>query len=329
MEVILQAEMSTSPFGASLEEMYAAVLDQCTWLDGLGVDVARVQFPEGHSSATGGCPSPIGWANAVAGRTKRVQITLTVLAPLYHPVRLAEELAVLDMISRGRVTVIVAAGHQDADCDTFGFDRADRPRMVEEAVDTMKKAWTGEPFEFRGHTVRVSPRPMRGAEMPIYLGGSSKAMARRAARIADGYLGGDEQTSVYREECLRLGKTPGYGTNLAAYPPKVVMITEDPDAGWEVFGEYGFYATNGGRVSKTASGRPIGPAAPQPVASRDALRAAGHFLILTPDECVDLCRRQGHITLQPCIAGFPPSLAQASLDLFAAKVVPHVASARR
>lgn len=323
MQVMLSYGLSSAPFGAPLQEVYAAVLDQCTWLEALDVDDVRVAFPEGHGSEDGSSPSPIVIAAAVAGRTRRVRITLgAVVAPLHHPIRLAEELAMLDLISRGRVSIILAAGYRETDSNMYGIDSSDRAQLVEEAVDTMKKAWTGEPFEFRGTEVMVSPRPLQRPHPPIYLGGSSNAMARRAARIADGFVGGVEQTDVYRAECVRLGREPSNVERVAAYPPKVALITHDPEAGWAKFGRYAFHTTNAGA---TWTGKAPGPGAARAVADLDALRASGQFLVLTPKECVDLCRRQGTITLTPLVAGFSPKLAQESLDLFAEAVVPQLA----
>ena len=323
MQVTLSYGLSSSPFGAQLDELHAAVLDQCAWLDGLGVDLVRVAFPENHGRIDGGSPSPIVIASAVAARTTRVQITLgAVVAPLYHPIRLAEELAVLDLISGGRVSLILAAGYVETDCEMFGIAASDRPRLIEEAVDTLKKAWTGEPFEFRGKRVLVTPRPNQRPHPPIYLGGSSNAMARRAARIADGFLGGPEQTAAYRNECRRLGCQPSDVAHVAAYPPKVALITDDPDHAWSVFGSYALHAANA--AGRQWTDKAPGPGALRPAEDVEALRASGQFLVLTPDECVDLCRRQGTITLTPLVGGFPPHLAQASLDLFETEVVPHL-----
>lgn len=116
-----------------------------------------------------------------------MRITAVILLPLYHPVRLAEELAILDLVSKGRAGFILAAGYRKEEFDTFGLSLADRGRLMEEGVDVLKKAWTGEPFEFRGEKTLVTPRPFRRPRPPIILGGSSHAAAKRAAQIADGF----------------------------------------------------------------------------------------------------------------------------------------------
>src|SRR6202035_301081 len=99
--------------------------------------------------------------------------------------RLAEDLAVLDGLSEGRVDVVLGGGYVQGEFDMFGVPLAERPARVEEAVAVLRASWTGEPFEYRGRTVRVTPTPHRAGGPPILLGGASPAAARRAARIGD------------------------------------------------------------------------------------------------------------------------------------------------
>ena len=150
------------------------MLDQCAWLDALDVDAARVYFSEHHGSEDGGSPSPIVVASAVAARTRRLAITVgAILAPLYHPIRLAEDLAVLDLVSGGRLTVILAAGYRDADRVLLGVEPVDRPGRVEEAVATLSRAWSG--------SIRVTGPP-RGRDTSSATAPAPAHLPRRVLR---------------------------------------------------------------------------------------------------------------------------------------------------
>nr|WP_232292102.1 LLM class flavin-dependent oxidoreductase [Frankia sp. QA3] len=107
-----------------------------------------------------------------------------IVLPLYDVLRAAEDLAVLDVISDGRLEVVVGAGYRPAEYAMFGRSFAGRGSQVEDAVPLLRRAWSGEPFDHRGTTVRVTPVPVHQPGPPVLLGGSSPAAARRAARGA-------------------------------------------------------------------------------------------------------------------------------------------------
>lgn len=181
--------------GTSMADRYAAALDMAEWADGLGC--TRITVSEHHGSPDGYLPSPVQMLAAMAARTKQVRFLVAALiAPFHDPLRLAEELTVLDNISRGRVDLIVAGGYVREEFAVFGVPMNERAKRVTEAVTTLKSAFTGEPFTHRGRTVRVTPAPYRPGGPAVLLGGSSEPAARRAARIADGFVPSIEQTAA-------------------------------------------------------------------------------------------------------------------------------------
>ena len=100
-------------------------------------------------------------AGAVAAATKRINITIAALVGgLHHPIRLAEDLAVLDHLSDGRLMVVLGIGYRTIEFEVFGAARARRGPLLEELVAVLRQAWTGEPFDFRGTTVVVRPKPL-------------------------------------------------------------------------------------------------------------------------------------------------------------------------
>jgi alkanesulfonate monooxygenase SsuD/methylene tetrahydromethanopterin reductase-like flavin-dependent oxidoreductase (luciferase family) len=298
----------------------------CEWADGLeGIDSA-VSFLEHHGSPDGYMPSPILFASAVAGRTRRMTMSVVLLAPFYHPIRLAEDLAVLDLISRGRVTFLLAAGYRREEFAALGVDRADRGRLMEEVIGTLKKAWTGEPFEFRGKPVLVTPRPYRQPRPPILMGGSSKAAALRAARMADGFAPTSPAVmQTYRDEKIALGMEPGPAPPGGGGVPlqSLIAVSEDPDATWKEVGPYCLHEMNSYAAwLRDASAEVSGY---WEVAGVDELRATGRYLVLTPDQCVERARAQGGaLGISPLTGGIAPELGWRSLKLIETEVLPRL-----
>jgi alkanesulfonate monooxygenase SsuD/methylene tetrahydromethanopterin reductase-like flavin-dependent oxidoreductase (luciferase family) len=326
MQLSLKFDLRTHPFGTAPADLYAAALDMCAWADTAGF--GGVRFLEHHGSDDGYCPSPLAMAAAAAARTSRLRIRVRALIlPLHDPVRIAEDAAVVDVISRGRLELVVAAGYLASEFAMFGRRLADRPRLVEEGVQVLKQAWTGRPFEYQGRPVLVALRPHRRPRPPIVLGGSSPAAARRAARIADGF----EPTSrslydVYAAECARLGVTPG-----PPLPPtprgQFLYVSEDPERSWRELGPHLLHEMRsyGAWLAEAGHARNY-----RPVADLAELRASGTYLILTPGECVDLAAAlgpDGQLEFHPLVGGADPALGWRCLTLFEKEVGPALESA--
>ena len=182
--VALRYDLRSAPFAATTHpDLYRICLEQCAWADQHGVgDV--VVLSEHHAMDDGFLPAPFTMAAAVAGRTERLLISIAAaLLPLHDPIRLAEQLAVLDLASGGRVSFTAGAGYAYHEFEMAGIDRKQRGKLLEEYVEVMRTAWTGEEFEWRGRTVRVTPTPKTRPHPLIFIGGSSEAAARRAARL--------------------------------------------------------------------------------------------------------------------------------------------------
>ena len=134
--------------GLSHQALYAAIMDQVAWLDGLGLDL--VWFTEHHFVDDGYLPSWIPVAAAMAARTKRVRFSCDVcLLPFNHPIRLAEDLAVLDNISGGRVEIGVGMGYAPHEFRGFGMPVSRRVSLTDEGLEVLKRAFTGETFSYR------------------------------------------------------------------------------------------------------------------------------------------------------------------------------------
>jgi alkanesulfonate monooxygenase SsuD/methylene tetrahydromethanopterin reductase-like flavin-dependent oxidoreductase (luciferase family) len=301
--------------GVSDADRYGAALDMCEWADERGA--AFIVVSEHHGSDDAYLPSPVVMAAAIGARTRNASIGIAALiAPFHDPLRLAEDTAVADLVCGGRLNLTIAGGYLPAEFDMFGVDPAERPARVRETVATLKAAWTGEPFEFRGRTVRVLPTPAQPGGPAIILGGTSEAAARRAARIADGFLPSEPTCwEHYRDECLKLGK-PDPGPGMTGHGDTVILA-EDPDAAWQELGSFLLHETNAYGAWQATAG--ITATTYRPADDVDALRAAGQYRILTPDEWheeLDAAGDAAFALLHPMVGGIPPELAWRHLRLF-------------
>ena len=303
---------------------YAACLDMCAWADRLGLDFAVLS--EHHGVDDGYLPAPLTMAAAIAGRTSRIPINVAaLLVPLHDPVRLAEELAVLSLLSGGRVSVVAGLGYRPEEFVMAGVDRTKRGRLLEEAVTVLRQAWTGEPFEWRGRTVRVTPKP----DVPpmILVGGSTEKAARRAGRLGCGFspaVGDPKLVEIYREESVRHGFTPGF----VALPggPGFVHVSEDPERDWQRIAPHALYDASTYASWQTTDHVPS--IVHSDAKSAEELRQSGVYRVVTPEECLTLAREHGRLLLHPLMGGIPPELAWASLELVASRVLPQLRPAR-
>ena len=305
--------------GTSTAERYEAALEMAEWADDLGC--VSIALSEHHSSPDGYLPSPLPMIAAMAARTKNVRFMVAALiAPFYEPLRLAEDLVVLDNLTRGRVDLIIGAGYVREEFAMFGVPMRERAARVTEAVRTLKAAFRGDPFEYRGRTVQVTPAPYREGGPAITLGGSSDAAARRAAHIADGFLPSvPEVWHAYRDEVQRLGRPdPGpspIGQN------RTVMLADDVEKGWAQMAPFFLHETNayGLWQAQDDVGSPY-----RVIEGTDALRASGQYAVVTPDEYIAELRAAPFpfAFLHPLCGGMPLDVAWSSLRLFENNVLP-------
>ena len=303
----------------STADRYEAALDMAEWADRLGC--LTIAVSEHHGSSDGYLPSPVPLIAAMAARTSTVRLSIAALiAPFHDPLRVAEDLIVLDNLSRGRMDVIVAGGYVHEEFDLFGVPITERPGRVTEMVRTLKSAFSGQPFEFRGRTVHLTPAPFRPGGPAILLGGSSAPAARRAAHVADGFVpSSPEVWEPYRDEVRRLG-----GPDPGPWPAgatTVVAFAEDAEDGWERMAPYFLHEMNAYGLWQAQDDL----ATPyRTVSDADELRESGRYRVLTPAEFVaeQQLAPDPFLMLHPMCGGMPVDLAWSSLHLFEHDVLP-------
>jgi alkanesulfonate monooxygenase SsuD/methylene tetrahydromethanopterin reductase-like flavin-dependent oxidoreductase (luciferase family) len=204
--------------------------------------------------------------------------------------------------------------------EMFGVPINERGRLVTEAVATLRAAFAGQPFDYRGRTVHLTPAPFSPRGPSISLGGSSEAAARRAARIADGFIPSEPHVwEFYRDEIMKLGRPdPGpslTGTNV------VVALAEDADRGWDQMAPFFLHEMNAYGLWQAQTG----VASPyRTVSDIDALRQTGRYRVVTPEQFVDENRDAPFpfAFFHPMCGGMPVELAWSSLHLFERQVLP-------
>jgi alkanesulfonate monooxygenase SsuD/methylene tetrahydromethanopterin reductase-like flavin-dependent oxidoreductase (luciferase family) len=322
ISIAVRYDLRVPPFASTTHaEQYAACLEQCAFADERGFDV--VVLSEHHGVEDGFLPAPVTMAAAVAGRTRTIGITIAaILVPLHDPVRLAEQLAVLDLASGGRVSFVAGLGYRYEEFEMAGVDRSKRAPILEEYVDVMRKAWTGEPFEWQGRTIQVTPRPLTQPHPFMMIGGSTEKAARRAARLRLGFSaahGDPALGEIYNEECARVGFTEGFA--FLPNGPGFVHVTEDPEKAWAQIGPHALYDGLTYQSWQTPGQR---SAVDVKADDLEGVKASGVYRVVTPDECVDLANELGSVLLHPLMGGMPIELGWESLELFESKVLPRI-----
>ncbi|MDB5395067.1 MAG: hypothetical protein JWM91_2573 [Rhodospirillales bacterium] len=218
-------------------DRYQAAIEMAEYADKTGFAIVNVE--EHHDVEIGWLGSPLPMAAAIAATTKRLQIRgSAVLVTLYDPLRLAEDVATIDMISRGRFVLVAGQGYRPSEYHMMDRDFAARGATMDFVIETLLTAWGGEPFDYRGQQVRISPAPYTQPHPPIHIGGMSKAAVKRAARFGLPFFPAQpnaELEALYLEALQRNGKT---GHVVIQREMSLWFIDEDPDEAWATLGPY-------------------------------------------------------------------------------------------
>src|SRR5499426_2550327 len=201
----LSMKLGLSPLqaGGTFED----TIQECERAEAAGFD--SVWLGEHHNSQTL-YPTPLLGLAAIASRTRRLRLgTGVLLLPLYHPLAVAEEAAMVDVISGGRLILGVGAGYAPEEFAAFGVSIKERGSRMDEAVPLIQRLWaedkvTHEGRHFRVTDAAVGPRPVQRPRPPIWFAGWVEPAIRRAGRLGDAWLGGPSARLSELEECVRL-----------------------------------------------------------------------------------------------------------------------------
>jgi probable F420-dependent oxidoreductase len=224
----------------SFQQEYAETLEHVRLAEQVGFDSAWVS--EHHGSSDGYLPSLLPMLAAFAAATERIELgTGVVLTPLHDPLRLAEDAAVVDQLSAGRLILGLGNGWREEEFRMFSVPTSDRGLRTEETVEVLRRAWSGRRFSFEGRVLRydrvkVTPPPARPDGPPILLGGYARRGVERAGRLGDGYITDETGPDELREN---LGLIDGAAKAVGRDPNALsvvllqnVFVSRDGDA-WQ------------------------------------------------------------------------------------------------
>jgi alkanesulfonate monooxygenase SsuD/methylene tetrahydromethanopterin reductase-like flavin-dependent oxidoreductase (luciferase family) len=320
----MRFDMRAPDTGAPSTELYAAALEMASWAEQRGCLSAILC--EHHGSEDGYLPAPMILASAMAARTTTLPITIAIVTlPLYNPVRLAEEMAVLDIISNGRVSYVAAIGYRPVEYEMYDVDFTRRGSIAEESFAVLLQAKSGEPFERDGRRFTVTPPPATPGGPMVAWGGGSAAAARRAGRFGVAFLaqGGPSDLHIeYEQAAHAAGHEPVLCYMPSTDTPTTVFVAEDVDRAWN---ELGPYLMHDVRTYASWNEGDRDTASLSFVSTAEELRAENRtHRILGVDEAIEFVRTGQPLQLHPLIGGLPPDIAWRYLEAAVDKVVQQV-----
>ena len=313
--------------GVDNQTFYSELMDQAVWLESLGLDL--IWFTEHHFVDDGYLPSWIPVAAAMAARTKIVRFSSDIsILPLYQPVRLAEDLAVVDNLSGGRIELGIGLGYVPWDFDGYGIPVKQRVSHTDEGLEILTRCFAGEQFSFEGeryrvHDVIIKPDYIQPGGPPLWVAASSAAGARRAARF-DAHLlpqgPFDTTIQVWRDELMNAGRNPDdYRIGII----KPCFVTDDKDVDWP-------RVRTAERRRMEYYGRAFEAAGRGAPPDQDRERISQNWVVGDVDHCVaeltGFIRENGitDIVTWAVPPGLRPADMAASLETFATQVVPRL-----
>jgi alkanesulfonate monooxygenase SsuD/methylene tetrahydromethanopterin reductase-like flavin-dependent oxidoreductase (luciferase family) len=313
--------------GVSAGEIYSAALEQFAWADQHGF--ASLVLSEHHGVLDGWLPAPLTMAGVVLARTQHARVMVSAcILPLHDPIRIAEQIAVLDNAFPGRMWIVFGAGYRVEEFEMAGLEHAARGRILEEGVETVLEALQGEAFEFRGRDVLVTPKPVTDPRRMLFIGGGVAAAARRAARLRLPMFPMNDDPAVpaaYNDEAAKIGFKGGFVVEPTG--PTFVYVSDDPDKAWAEIGPYVLYEVQTYTSFQTPGQHSLPAVAATMI---DDLKKSPQYLVGTPETVLaglQALPKGAGVVFNPLAGGTPPALAWPSLELFADQVLPKLTNA--
>lgn len=210
---------------------YRTALDMVEWAEDSFAPF--VTLSEHHAVADGYLTSPSLMVSAMAARTGSTHFLVTAaILPLYDPVRLAEEIAVADHLSGGRVAWVLGLGYRPEEYALLGVDFERRGALADAHLATLLDALAGHDLTPHGRAGAISSPPQG---LQLFWGGGSRPAARRAARHGLGLFAQtdvDGLAEAYVEECEVVGTDPAPCMLPSPTQPLTVFVADDVDRAW-------------------------------------------------------------------------------------------------
>jgi alkanesulfonate monooxygenase SsuD/methylene tetrahydromethanopterin reductase-like flavin-dependent oxidoreductase (luciferase family) len=320
--IVLRFDMRSAPQCPDTAiDRYQAALEMACWADRNSVDV--VGLSEHHDTSDGFLSAPLQLAGMMIARTQRIRISVSaLLVPLHNPLRLAEDIAVLDLAANGRFSATCGLGYRESEYQCFGIEWSRRGQVFDEKLDLLVQALKGETFHYNGRRTRLNPAPVSPFYSLLTIGGNSKAAARRAARLGLLFcpaIDDPELEEAYLAACREKGVT--YGFTLSPRAPSTSFISTDPAACWKTIGNYLLYDATAYGAWRHPNRRAY---AESFATNIEELKLEGKYRVLTPEQAVQTIEETGSLHLAPLTGGVPCDIGWNSLRLFEDQVQPHL-----
>ena len=321
----LRFDMRAPAWGASTAALYAAVPEMCAWAEDNG-GLAAV-LCEHHGSEDGYLPSPLILAPAIAARTERLPMNLILILPFYEPVRLAEDMAVLDIVSGGRASYTFALGYRPEEFDHFGLAIKERGKIADYKLGKLRRLLAGETVVEDERQITVTPQPQTKGGPAMMWGGGTVAAARRAGRYGLGMLGNANAPGMqeaYEEACRKHGHKPGPTMFPDRNQPSVTFVADDLDQAWSELGEHLLHDVKTYAAWNPGDETTAGFSHVQTV---DELRANPSSHVIIPvEQAISQVRAGQVLNLSPLCGGLPPEIAWTYLKRVGEVVLPEALS---
>lgn len=334
MKFGLWYDLRRLPDGPPFSEIYRRALEYIALAEEWGYD--SVWLSEHHFVDDGYCAGLLPTAAAIAARTTRLTIgTNVLLLPLYHPLRLAEDGAAVDIISNGRFVLGAAVGYRRGEFEGFGVSMRERAGRMDEALEILRRAWAGEPFSFEGKyyqvpRLRVTPSPVQRPGPPILVGGFSAPAIARAARLGDGWLAGGSGPDEYALYAQALHDAGKEVDGAEVVQSRVLFVSRDPEKAWHAIKAGLLYQHNRYSAWYAEGGDTVANSISRALLTNPDDLPRERFIIGTPAHCVEALRRlharvpYTHLAFWAQLPGVDPDVSLSSIELFAKEVMPHL-----
>jgi len=320
--IVLRFDMRRSPRSPDTsEDRYRAALDMARWADRNTIDV--IGLSEHHDTTDGFLSAPLQLAGMMIAATQRIRISVSaLLVPLHDPLRLAEDIAVLDIVAGGRFTATCGLGYRESEYECFGIDWVNRGQVFDRKLEVLVKALKGENFYYNGSNTQLNPAPISPLHTLLTIGGNSKAAARRAARLGLFFcpaIDDPELEASYLVAC----REEGFKFGFVIYPrePATTFIAQDTDACWREIGDYLLYDATAYGAWRHSNRRAYAESFASNV---DELKLEGKYRVLTPEQALQTILKTGSLHLAPLTGGVPLEIGWRSIELFEHQVQPYL-----
>lgn len=321
--VTVAFDMRSPDWATPTHALYAAAIEMAAYADQAGMDA--INLMEHHGSDDGYLPQPFTLAAAMAAVTRNIRFSLgAVILPLHDPVMVAEQIAVVDLVSNGRLSVIFGAGYVPQEFAMFGKSLKARGKLLDSGIELILRALGGERFDMpnpdgTSRPVFVRPLPVQDPRDIIMAGGGVEASARRAAKYDIGFGPMTPHVvDVYLAECERLGRKPRQYHRPTPGMPLAVHLCEDPEAGWKAIERHALHVVT--EYAKWAAAEGDHSNSPfKGLDNAEALKASGLFAAWTPEQLlarISALPNLNNVGIQPLLGGLDPAEGWKSLKLF-------------